>query len=77
MWEDPIVAEVRAAREQLSAEFNFDLDAIFADIRKRQVALGARLVSPKKPELKKEAGDVKEPSPSQPTADTSAAILNH
>ncbi len=44
MWEDPIVADVRRTREELSARFSFDLEAIFADIRRRQVALGARLV---------------------------------
>ena len=46
MWEDPIVAEVDRTREMLAAKFNFDIDAIFADMQKRQVALGDRLVSP-------------------------------
>ena len=45
MWEDAIVEEVRRAREQLSAEFGFDIHAIFADLRKRQNALGDRLVT--------------------------------
>ena len=44
MWEDPIVAEVHRTREKLAAEFDFDVKAIFADLRKRQTALGARLV---------------------------------
>lgn len=44
MWEDPIAAEVDRAREMLAAKFNFDVEAIFADIRKRQAALGERLV---------------------------------
>ena len=48
MWEDPIVAEVRRTREMLAAKFNFDIDAIFADMQKRQAALGDRLVSPRK-----------------------------
>lgn len=48
MWEDPIVADVRRAREELSARFNYDVKAIFADIRNRQATLGERLVSPKK-----------------------------
>ena len=47
MWEDPIVAEVHRAREMLAAKFNFDIDAIFADMQKRQAALGDRLVLPK------------------------------
>ena len=48
MWEDPIVAEVHRTREKLAAEYNFDVTAFFADLRKRQAALGARLVHPKK-----------------------------
>ncbi len=39
VWEDTIVAEVRRAREQLAARFDFDVDAIFADIQNRQTAL--------------------------------------
>ena len=48
MWEDPIVAEVHRAREELAAKFGYDVNAVFADIQKRQAALGPRLVSPKK-----------------------------
>ena len=43
-WEDPIVAEVRRIREDLSAKFNFDVSAIFADIRTRQASAGDRLI---------------------------------
>jgi len=28
MWEDPIVKETRAAREELLKRFNYDLDAL-------------------------------------------------
>ena len=48
MWEDPIVAEVHRTREKLAAEYNFDITAFFADLRKRQAALGGRLVHLKK-----------------------------
>jgi len=48
MWEDPIVSDVRRAREELSARFDFDVTAIFADIRDRQAALRPRLVSRRK-----------------------------
>ena len=48
MWEDPIVAEVHRTREKLAAEYNFDVTAFFADLRKRQASLGARLVPQKK-----------------------------
>lgn len=47
MWEDPIVAEVHRTREMLAAKFNFDIDAIFADMQKRQASLGDRLVPQK------------------------------
>ena len=33
--EDPIVAEVRAAREAIAAEFNYDLKAICEDARRQ------------------------------------------
>ena len=36
MWEDPIVAEVRAIREALAAKHNYDIHAIFEDMRNRQ-----------------------------------------
>ena len=48
MWEDPIVAEVHRAREKLAAQYNFDIGAFFADLRKHQAALGERLILPKK-----------------------------
>jgi hypothetical protein len=44
MWEDPIVAEVHRIREKLAAEHNFDVKLMFEDMRRRQEALGARLV---------------------------------
>jgi hypothetical protein len=44
MWEDPIVEEIHQTRKKLAAEFNFDIEAIFADLQKRQTALGERLV---------------------------------
>jgi hypothetical protein len=45
MWEDPIVAEVHRTRRELAEKFDFDVNAIVADIRRRQAALGPRLVS--------------------------------
>lgn len=48
MWEDPIVKEVHEIRKRLAAEHGFDLNAIFADIYRRQALLGERLVSPSK-----------------------------
>lgn len=51
MWEDPIVAEVHRTREALAAAFDFDVKAIFADLRMRQAALGRRLVSPEERQI--------------------------
>ena len=48
MWEDPIVAEVHRNRAKLAAEHNFDVAAFFAGLRKRQAAIGERLVHPTK-----------------------------
>ena len=59
-WEDPIVADVRQIRENLSAQFDFDLAAIFADIRTRQASAGDRLVR-LEPNHKAEQGDTPEP----------------
>ena len=36
MWTDPIVEEVREAREEYAAGFGYDLDAIFEDLRIQQ-----------------------------------------
>ncbi len=47
-WDDPIVSEIRCIREELAAKFNFDVGAIFEDMRKKQATLGSRLVRRKK-----------------------------
>ena len=44
MFEDPIVDEVRKTRERLAEKHNFDVGSIFEDLRKRQGALGKKLV---------------------------------
>lgn len=36
MWTDPIVEEVREAREEYAARFGYDLDATFQDLRIQQ-----------------------------------------
>jgi hypothetical protein len=57
--DEPIVAEVRAAREAYAAKFNFDLRAIFADLQRRTAEAeraGATVVSlpPRRPDGWKE-----------------------
>ena len=51
MWQDPIVAETRALREQYASQFGHNAEAIFQDILRRQAAPGKVLVSypPRKP----------------------------
>ena len=44
MCDDPIVAEVRRTRQELARKFNFDVAAIFRDLRERQAGAGPRLV---------------------------------
>ena len=47
---DAIVAEVRKAREAYARQFNYDLDAMCADLRRKQQLSGAQVVSfPKRP----------------------------
>ncbi len=41
---DPIIAELRAIRRAYAARFNYDVDAMFRDIRARQEASGREYV---------------------------------
>jgi hypothetical protein len=51
MMDDPIVAEVRKARDDYAKRFNYDLDAICQDLQQKQMQSGRKLVSfpPKRP----------------------------
>lgn len=44
MWEDPIVKEVREAREAYAAQFNYDLEQIAQDIKRQEQASGRTFV---------------------------------
>jgi hypothetical protein len=54
MIDDPIVAEVRKARDEYARRFNYDLDAICDDLQQKQTQSGRPLVSfpPKRPKQK-------------------------
>ena len=55
-WTDPIVDEIRKVREEYAAKFDYDLDKIFADVKKREKASGRKYVSyPPKPAIKRPA----------------------
>ena len=41
---DPIIAELRAIRQAYAARFNYDVDAMFRDIRARQEVSGREYV---------------------------------
>jgi hypothetical protein len=45
MWEDPIVKETRAAREELVAEFGGDLDSLWHHLQRVQEQYRDRVVT--------------------------------
>ena len=44
-WSDPIVDEVRRVRDAYAARFNYDLRAIYRDLKEREKRSGRMLVS--------------------------------
>ena len=44
-WSDPIVDEVRRARDEYAARFNYDLRAIFRDLKEKEKSNGRTVVS--------------------------------
>jgi hypothetical protein len=51
MWQDPIVAETRALRDEYARRLNYDADAIYKDLLAKQGLHSERMVSlpPRKP----------------------------
>jgi hypothetical protein len=51
MTQDPIVAEVRRVREAYAEQFDFDVEALGEDLKKREAKTERRLVSlpPRRP----------------------------
>lgn len=54
MWDDPIIDEVRRIKAEIAAEFNYDLDTLFEDLKQREresgrtyVTLPPRRIEPK------------------------------
>ena len=45
MKDDPIVEEVRRAREDYAAKFNYDLEAIYQDLKRQERESGRTFVS--------------------------------
>ena len=52
MWTDEIVEEVRKAREEYAAKFDYDLEAIYEDLKASESRVKAEVVSltPKEPD---------------------------
>ena len=44
-WSDPIVDEVRRARDAYAARFNYDLRAIYRDLKEQEKRSGRNVVS--------------------------------
>lgn len=44
-WEDTIVNEIRAIRNAHAEEFNYDLDAIFKNLKKYEKNLSVKVVT--------------------------------
>ena len=45
MLEDPIIEELHRVREEIAAEFNYDLSAIVANLQQRQQAENRQVIS--------------------------------
>jgi hypothetical protein len=43
-WSDPIVDEVRRARDAYAARFNYDLQAIYRDLKEQEKRSGRKVV---------------------------------
>jgi hypothetical protein len=54
MWKDPIVEEVRKARQEHAARFGYDLRAIYNDLKTTEKLGGRKVVSLSPKSLKKE-----------------------
>lgn len=54
MWKDPIVEEVRKARQEHAAQFGYDLRAIYNDLKTTEKLGGRKVVSLPPKRLKKE-----------------------
>ena len=45
MWSDPIVDEVRRTRDAYAAQFNYDLRAIFRDLKEKEKRSGRKVAN--------------------------------
>jgi len=53
MWKDEVVEEIHQIRDRYAKSFNYDLNAIFEDLRQKQAKSGREVVTlSRKPGLK-------------------------
>ncbi|NER19218.1 MAG: hypothetical protein F6J86_38280 [Symploca sp. SIO1B1] len=45
MWQDEIVEEIHRIRQEYAESFNYDLDAIFKDLQKKEAESGRKVVN--------------------------------
>lgn len=45
MWKDEVLEEIHKFREEYAKSFNYDIQAIFDDLRQKQAASGRRIIS--------------------------------
>jgi hypothetical protein len=75
---DPIVDEVRRVRDAHAATFNYDLDAIFQDVKEQEKKSGLKFVSypPRRTEPNQQTGAATV-APGSPTLPAAAPAAEH
>ena len=73
-WSDPIVDEVRRARDAYAARFNYDLRAIYRDLKAQEKRSGRKIVSYAESSTGVEPNKAQEPTGPAPTIRTSVSI---
>ena len=66
-WSDPIVDEVRRARDAYAARFNYDLRAIYRDLKEQEKRSGRKVVSYAESSTGVEPNKVPQPTGPTPT----------
>jgi hypothetical protein len=71
-WSDPIVDEVRRARDAYAARFNYDLRAIYRDLKEQEKCSGLKVVSYAESTPAVEPSFARQPSGRTPTVSGNA-----
>jgi hypothetical protein len=66
-WSDPIVDEVRRVRDTYAARFNYDLRAIYRDLKAQENRSGRKIVSYAENSTAVELNTVLQPTAPAPT----------